>query len=89
MAPRMVPALEFHARLLLHQAAPPADVCAGAGVNLAYPPTFDVAYDQYARRRNVSLPLTKQHITKNVRGIADPALLHVYVYESLTHGGSL
>jgi hypothetical protein len=89
MAPRLVPALEFHARLLLNLAAAPADVCAGAGVTLAYPPTFDVAYDQYARRGNASLPFTKQHIAKNMRGIADPAAGHVFVYQSLTHGGLL
>jgi hypothetical protein len=88
--PRVVAALEFHARLLLlNDSAMPAYVCAGAGVHLSYPPTFDVAYEQYHRRRNVSLPLTKQHLARTVRPMADPVAGHIFVYESLNHGGEL
>ena len=88
MQPRIVAALEFHATLLLNETAVPADVCAGAGVKIARAPTFEAGFDQYHRRRNISLPATARYIAARVRG-RDPCVGLIYAAESLTHGGEL
>jgi len=65
---RVTSAMEYHAAYLLNHPVPEF-VCpdeAGVG-NMSFAPTFEVAYDAYHRQRNVSLPLTAQHIEENVR----------------------
>eukprot|EP00045_Choanoeca_perplexa_P012989 m.144645 g.144645 ORF g.144645 m.144645 type:complete len:380 (-) comp16203_c0_seq2:1058-2197(-) len=81
---RLTAALEFHAKYLL--GAPVPDIiCSGNGVKLSQSPTFEVAYNAYHHRNNVSLPLTWQHLKTQVRTKLDPEIRLIMVYEQLAH----
>jgi hypothetical protein len=85
---RLTAAMEFHAKILL-QGSAPSYVCNGSAVQgIHSAPTFEVGYNEYSNRRNVSLPYTKQHILTQVRTMADPATELIMVYETLSHGGT-
>lgn len=89
---RLMAGLELHARLLLAGATAPAPAyfCGGHGVaGVRTAPTMEVGYNAYARRRGLPLPLTGQHLARDVRAQPDPASRLVFVYETLTHGGPL
>jgi hypothetical protein len=89
---RLTSAMEFHAQLLVAGGAPnstweaPGYVCNGSGVHIEMMPTFEVGFNGFARRRNLSLPHTKQHILTQVRNLQDPAIALIMVYETLSHG---
>lgn len=82
--PRLTAAMEFHAKYLLG-AAVPDYICSGAGVKLSQSPTFEVGYNAYHHRRNVSLPETWQHLITQVRTMPDPEIRLIMVYEQLAH----
>jgi hypothetical protein len=85
---RFADGLEFLARLLLKYPVP-AYVCNGT-VNLSYDPTGEVGYNALVNRMSPpqSLPLWLAHLMTQVRTMPDPASGIIFVYETLTHGGS-
>lgn len=85
--PRLTAAMEFHAKYLLLNPIPDY-VCNGTGLKLSQSPTFEVGYNAYHNRYNVSLPYSEAHIMTQIRTQSDPAIMFIMIYETLTHGGS-
>lgn len=79
----------LHAFWLSGSACDATDVCNGAGVKLAFAPTMEVGYHALSSRLKASLPLTEQHLKKQVRNMPDPASQLIFCYETLTHGDAL
>jgi len=84
---RLVPTLEFHTGYLTTHVTP-AWLCDGTVNTKAEGATFEVAYNAYHNRLNVSLPNTWQHIVEVVRKLPNENDLLISIYETLTHGGS-
>ena len=85
---RLVPALEFHAHLLLRKDPVPALVCGGA-VHYAQGASFVVGYNEYHNRLGVPLPQTKEWIEQHVEQYPVPVDMHMMVFEPLTHGADV
>ncbi|WP_182277604.1 alginate lyase family protein [Granulicella sp. 5B5] len=79
---RLVPALEFHARLYLRQDPVPALVCGGK-VKPGNGYTFAVGYAEYHDRLGVDLPETKLWL-EHVEQQPVPVDIHMMVFEPLT-----
>lgn len=84
---RLRATLEFHSKLLLPGAVVPEMVCSG-NVTMGQLPTFEIAYNDLHNRRNITLPLTLQHLVTTVRTNPNPINHFMVIYETLTHGGS-
>ena len=82
---RLVPALEFHARLFLRKEPVPALVCGGT-VHYAAGYTFAVGYNEYHNRLGLSLPATREWLQQHVEQSPEPVDMHMMVFEPLTHG---
>ena len=85
--PRLTSAMEFHAKYLLYNPIPDY-VCNGTGLKLSQSPSFEVGYNAYHNRLNVSLPYSLAHLMTQIRTLPDPAIFYIMIYETLTHGGS-
>src|SRR5579872_79411 len=83
-APRLIAALEFHARYLLG-ASVPSYVC-GGNVTLVSHPTFEIGYNEYHNRLGDSLPLTSQWLATGIRTQSVEVDHHMMIFETLTHG---
>lgn len=81
---RLVPALEFHARLYLQKDPVPTLVCGGK-LNPGNGYTFAIGYNEYHNRLGVSMPETRlwlDHLEQEL----NPVDTHMMVFEPLTHG---
>lgn len=85
---RLLPALEFHAHLLLRKDPVPRLVCDGA-VHYAQGATFVVGYNEYHNRLGATLPETKEWIEQHVEQYPVPVDMHMMVFEPLTHGADM
>ena len=81
---RLVPALEFHARLYLRKDPVPKLVCGGK-VKPGNGYTFAVGYAEYHDRLGVPLPETKLWL-EQVEEQPAPVDIHMMVFEPLTDG---
>jgi hypothetical protein len=82
---RLVPAMEFHARLFLRKEPVPKLVCGGT-VHYAAGYTFAVGYNEYHNRLGVPMPETREWLEQHVEQAAEPVDIHMMVFEPLTHG---
>jgi hypothetical protein len=82
---RLVPTLEFHARLLLKKDPVPQLVCGGS-LHYANGYTFVIGYNEYHNRLGVPMPETKEWIEEHVEKADVPVDAHMMVFEPLTHG---
>jgi len=82
---RLVPAMEFHARLFLRHEPVPKLVCGGS-VHYAAGYTFAVGYNEYHNRLGVPMPATREWLEQHVEQAAEPVDMHMMVFEPLTHG---
>jgi hypothetical protein len=82
---RLVPALEFHAGLFLHNKPVPQLVC-GGHVKPGNGFTFAIGYNEYHNRLGVALPLTEEWLQR-VEQEPDQVDAHMMVFELLTDGG--
>ena len=64
----------------------PQFVCGGK-VKAHQDPTFEMAYNAYANRGNMTMPNTLNYLTEVTRKQRDPVDRHMMIYETLTHGG--
>jgi len=85
MEKRLVPALEFHAKLFLAKEPVPKLVCGGR-LNPGKGYTFTIGYNEYHNRLGVDLPFTKEWL-EHVYADPDQVDMHMIVFEGLTHGG--
>jgi hypothetical protein len=91
-ADRLAAALEFHAYYLLGNPVP-SYLCNGTGLKVSQAPTFEIAHTALAIRGAgngtalFSLPYTLAHLMTQVRTMADPSMMFMMIYETLTHGG--
>jgi len=86
---RLRAALEFNSYYLLNISAPPSYICNGSGIQIIDEyPTMEIGYNNYHNRSGYSLPNTLNQIVTDVR--PQPVLTdyHIFVWETLTHGGS-
>ena len=84
---RLVPALEFHARLFLHHEPVPALVCGGSlkpGAGF----TFAVGYNEYHNRLGIPMPATQDWLQNHVEQAPQPIDIHMIVFEPLTHAAN-
>ena len=81
---RLRAALEMHAAYLLGQPVP--DWLCGGKLDLRVLPTWEVAYNHFHHRLEMSLPFTGRLIETRVRGAPDGVNHHI-VWETFTHGG--
>jgi len=85
---RLIAALEFNSYYLLGNIAP-SYVCNGSAIQIIDEyPTLEIGYNNYHNRSGFPLPNTWTQILTNVR--PQPVLTdyHIFVWETLTHGGS-
>jgi alginate lyase len=82
-AARLTAALELHAGFLLDDRVP-AWLCDGT-LDLRLLPTWEIAYNHYARRLGRPLPKTERLIRERVR-TATTGDSHHILWETLTHG---
>jgi hypothetical protein len=84
---RLPAAFEYNAMWALGKFKVPPYVCGGK-VKASHDPTYEIAYNAYVNRGNVSkMPNTLQYLIAATRKSADPVDVHMMVYETLTHGG--
>jgi hypothetical protein len=81
---RLVPAMEFHARLFLRKEPVPKLVCGGA-IHYAAGYTFAVGYNEYHNRLGIPMPATKEWLEQYVEQSPEPVDIHMMVFEPLTH----
>ena len=81
---RLVPALEFHARLYLHKDPVPSLVCGGR-LKPGKGYTFAIGYNEYHNRLGVPMPETKLWLD-HLQQESEPVDTHMMVFEPLTHG---
>jgi hypothetical protein len=81
---RLVPAMEFHARLFLREDPVPTMVCGGV-VHYAAGYTFAVGYNEYHNRLHLSMPATHEWLEQHVERSSEPIDMHMMVFEPLTH----
>jgi len=85
---RLIGGLEYDTWWNLNN-PPPTYICnANITIGTYFNPTFEIAYNALANRKNYSLPNTYQYIIQHVRTNPDPAEILMMIYETLTHGGS-
>lgn len=82
---RLVPALEFHAKLFLQKEPVPKLVCGGR-LNPGKGNTFVIGYNEFHNRLGLPMPATKEWIEQHVEKDAEPVDAHMIVFEPLTHG---
>jgi hypothetical protein len=82
---RLVPALEFHARLFLHKDPVPALVCGGT-VKPGAGYTFAAGYNEFHNRLGIPMPATQDWLQNHVEQAAEPIDIHMMIFEPLTHG---
>jgi hypothetical protein len=82
--PRLIAAMEFHARLLLRQGPVPQDVCGGR-IHYGKGYTFGIGYNEYHNRLGQPMPETREWLDK-VMAAEEPVDMHTTVFELLTHG---
>ncbi len=81
---RLVPAMEFHARLFLRKDPVPALVCGGS-VHYGAGYTFAVGFNDYHNRLGIPMPATQEWLEQHVEQSPEPIDIHMMVFEPLTH----
>ncbi|MDR2013343.1 MAG: hypothetical protein LBQ20_09970, partial [Rhodanobacter sp.] len=88
---RLTSALEFHAKYLLAYNQDngykiPEYICNGVVDFSSLKPTYEIGYNHYHNRLDISLPFTNQYLTSVIRQKISTEY-HIMVYETLTHSG--
>ena len=85
---RLVPSMEFHARLFLRRDPVPTLVCGGA-VKYGAGYTFAVGYNEYHNRLHLLMPATQEWLEQHVEQSSEPVDIHMMVFEPLTHASDV
>jgi len=85
--PRLVAAMEFHAKFLNGEKAPHY-LCDGKALDLLLYPTWELGYNHFHNKMGVAMPNTLELITNKVRKLTYLSDSHMSVWETLTSSGT-